>query len=79
MSPSPGGGCCSYGSLGLARHKREWLNHIFVCPRLLTSQWRKKLYKHAGIILEIPAGARPYWPASMFEPLILGLTLHFVL
>jgi hypothetical protein len=39
--------------------------------------WQKKLYKVSNIVFEVLAGARPFWPSSKFEPLIVGLTLHF--
>jgi hypothetical protein len=46
-------------------------------PRLCTHLWRKKLFKVSDIVLEIPVGARPFWPHSMHEPLLVGLTLRF--
>jgi hypothetical protein len=52
------------------------LQHIIVCPRLFTSQWRKLLYKLVDVVIEIPPGTS-CWPSSMHEPLILGLTLRF--
>ena len=64
--------------LATSRHKRPWFNHIFICPRLFTSRWRKLLYKLADLVVEIPAGARPFWPVQMHEPLVLGLTLRFL-
>jgi len=32
----------------------------------------------ADCVFEIPAGARNFWPAEMFEPLILGIVLPFL-
>ena len=60
-----------------SRHKRSHLNHIFVCPRLMTQLWRKKLHKLSDLVFEIPAGARAFWPREMHEPLIVGLTFGF--
>jgi hypothetical protein len=57
--------------------KLTHLEHIFICPRLLTQYWRRKLHKVADVVIEIPAGVRPFWPLSMHEPLLLGLTLRF--
>jgi hypothetical protein len=48
------------------------------CPRLLTAYWWKKLFKVADLVLELPPGCVPWWPSSMFEPLLLGLTLCFI-
>jgi hypothetical protein len=62
----------------LSRHKRPHLNHIFLCPRLLTQYWRKRLHQVADIVIEIPSGTRPFWPSALHEPLILGLTLCFL-
>jgi hypothetical protein len=30
------------------------------------------------VVLELPTVCQPSWSASMHEPLILGLTLHFI-
>ncbi len=62
-----------------SRHKRKHLNHIFAAPRLMTFAWRKKLKKICDLVFELPPGARPCWPASQHEPLIIGLTLRFSL
>ena len=76
--PPPAACRHALGELATSRHKRTSLNHIIVCPRLFTSRWRKLLYKLADIVVEIPPGTRPFWPASMHEPLVLGLTLRFL-
>lgn len=44
----------------------------------MTQYWHQKLHKIADNVLEIPAGCRAFWPWSMHEPLIIGLTLHFI-
>jgi hypothetical protein len=76
--PAPGAAECAVDQLLISRHKRPHLNHVFLCPRLLTHTWRKKLFKVADLVLELPAGLHPSWPASCHEPLILGLTLRFI-
>ncbi len=76
-SPAPAAGATVLQEMSISRHKRTQLGHIFVCPRLLTQKWRRKLHSVADCVIEIPAGCRPFWPADMFEPLILGLTLPF--
>ena len=75
--PPPAAARSAVEQLSIARHKRPCLTHVFVCPRLFTSLWRKKLYKLADCVVYIPAGSRTFWPETMFEPLILGLILPF--
>jgi hypothetical protein len=77
--PPPAAARAAVDELSVSRHKRHHLNHIFICPRLCTHLWRKKLYKVADLVLEVSAGSRPFWPASMHEPLVIGLTLQFSL
>jgi hypothetical protein len=77
-APPPAAGRHALAELAVSRHKRTHLNHVVVCPRLFTATWRKQLYKLADIVIEVPAGARPFWPLSMHEPLIIGLTLRFI-
>ncbi len=77
-APAPAASRQALEELATSRHKRPWFNHIFICPRLFTSRWRKLLYKLADLVVEIPAGARPFWPVQMHEPLVLGLTLRFL-
>jgi hypothetical protein len=74
---APGSSSTILDQLSLSRLKRTHLNHVFICPRLLTQYWRRKLHKICDIVLEIPAGCRSFWPRSMHEPLLLGLTLRF--
>jgi hypothetical protein len=64
--------------LSLSRLKRPHLLHIFICPRLCTHMWWKKLFKVADVVLELPSGPRPEWSACMHEPLILALVLPFI-
>jgi hypothetical protein len=77
-APAPAAARHALEELATSRHKRTDRNHIFICPRLFTSQWRKLLYKLADAVIEFPAGSLPCWPLTMHEPLILGLTLRFV-
>ncbi len=74
--PPPAAAQAAVNKLSMSRQKRTHINHVFVCPRLCTHLWRKKLFKVSDIVLEIPASARPFWPLSMHEPLLMGLTLH---
>jgi hypothetical protein len=54
------------------RHARPWNSHLFVCPALMTSYWRKMLSKVADCMLTIPVGFT-HWPANMHEPLIVAI------
>lgn len=55
-------------------HKRSGSIHVVVIPRLMTSKWRKTLGKICDVEIVIPCGT-PVWPAEMYEPLILGISL----
>jgi hypothetical protein len=57
--------------------KRPHLNHVVVCPRLLTFRWQRRLHKLADFIFELPLGAYPFWTPREHEPLIFGLVLCF--
>jgi hypothetical protein len=77
-APPPAAAATALQQLSISRHKRSHLNHVFVAPRLMTALWRKKLFKLADIVLELPAGCFDFWPSTCHEPLILGLTLRFI-
>ena len=76
-SPAPALTDAMLDELEEARHKRKQHNHIILVPRLMTFAWRKRLRKICDLVFELPPGARPDWPASEHEPLVVGLTLHF--
>lgn len=75
-APPPALALLAIEELRKARHKRQLATHIFVCPRLLTVRWRRLLNKAGDVVLEIPASWE-FWPATMFEPLILCIVLPF--
>ena len=75
--PAPAAAGAAVEELGASRHKGPHLNHVFLCPRLLTQYWRKRLSRLADIVLELPPGAIPEWPLAMHEPLLIALTLRF--
>ena len=77
-APPPALASTALNELLLSRHKRTQLTHVFLCPRLFTHAWRRKLHKVADIVLELPAGLHPEWPSAMHEPLLIGLTLPFL-
>ncbi len=76
-APAPAAAATALQELGTSRHKRSHLAHVFVCPRLFTQKWRKRLHNVADIVLELPAGRRPHWPSSMHEPVLIALILPF--
>ena len=60
-----------------ARIKRQDSTHYFICPRLLTTEWLKQLYKTADIVFYVPPGT-PGWPKDMCEPLTIGIVFPFL-
>jgi hypothetical protein len=77
-SPPPTAADYALEELSLSRHKRPHIRHIFVCPRLFTHTWRKRLFKLADYVFYLPAGRRPpAWPDTCYEPLIVGVLLPF--
>ena len=70
-SPPPAAAYKAIEQLRIARHKRQFSTHLFICPRLFTSMWRSHLHKSADLILEIPAKTT-FWPADMHEPVLIG-------
>jgi hypothetical protein len=77
-TPAPAAAYAAVDELSLSRLKRPHLLHVFLCPRLCTHMWRKKLFKVTDVVLELPSGPRPEWPACMHEPLILAFVLPFI-
>jgi len=77
-SPAPAAASAAVDELSISRLKRPHLMHVFLCPRLMTHMWRKKLFKVADLVLELPPGCNAAWPASMHEPLLLAFVLPFL-
>jgi hypothetical protein len=63
--------------LSLSHHKRPFIHHLFLCPRLYTHAWRKRLFKLVDFVFYLPAGRREAWPTSCYEPLIVAIFLPF--
>jgi hypothetical protein len=76
-SPAPLAAEVAIAELRKARIKRQTSFHIFVCPRLCTTQWVKQLYRTSDIVFEVPIGFS-YWPSCMHEPLLIGLVFPFL-
>jgi hypothetical protein len=79
-TPPPAAAFLALEQLSYARLKRPHLAHIVVCPRLMTAYWRKLLHKQSDLVFTLPCGVRPaVWPQDMFEPLLVGVCLPFLL
>ena len=76
-TPPPAAAAAALEELRKARIKRQNSSHIFVCPRLMTPEWMKQLYKASDIVFVVPVGS-PQWPTEMYEPLTIGLCLPFL-
>jgi hypothetical protein len=60
--------------LGNARLKRhDLLKGVVLIPALLRPEWFRRFRRCVDFYFFIPAGSIPAWPASMHEPLTLGL------
>lgn len=77
-APAPAAAYVAVDSITLSHHKCTTLHHIFICLRLFTYLWCKKLFKVPDLVLELPAGYHPSWPKLLHEPLIICLTLPFL-
>lgn len=60
-----------------ARHKRQDSSHVFVCPRIMTTEWQKQLLRSADVVIYIAPG-HPVWSVSQYEPLLLGIYFPFL-
>ncbi|KAI2508114.1 hypothetical protein MHU86_6287 [Fragilaria crotonensis] len=76
-SPAPMAAEVALSELRKARIKRQRAAHIFVCPRLCTSQWLRHLFKVADFVFEVPIGSS-VWPVDMHEPLLIGVLFPFI-
>ena len=76
-APAPLAAEVAIAELRKARINRQQSCHVFVCPRLCTSQWAKQLYRAADIVFEVPVGTS-CWSLSMHEPLLIGLLFPFI-
>jgi hypothetical protein len=76
-TPAPAAALIALEELCKARIKRQHSTHIFICPRVMTPEWQKQLYKVSDVVIALPVG-HPSWPKEMFEPLLIGLVFPFV-
>jgi hypothetical protein len=60
-----------------ARHKRQVSTHVFVCPRIMTVDWQRHLYKSADLVVVLNPG-HTAWEENQHEPLILGFYFPYL-
>ena len=80
-APPPAVGRFAIEELRQARQKRQNSMHVFVCPRLMSPEWMRHVFKSADLILQIPAGApgaEEVWPACMHETLIVAIMFPYL-
>lgn len=78
-SPAPAAAEVALEELRKAVIKRQESTHVFVCPRLLSVEWRKQLFKAADLVINIASGSVDKgWPSAMFEPLTIGFIFPFL-
>jgi hypothetical protein len=70
--PAPAAADAALEQLCETRHTRPRNAHIFLCPALMTSRWRKRLSKVADAMFTVPVGSL-FWGADMHEPVIVAL------
>jgi hypothetical protein len=62
--------------LGDARLKRhDILRGVVLVPALLRPEWFRRFRRTVDFYFFVPAGSIPAWPASMHEPLTIGVFL----
>ena len=76
-TPPPAAAGIAVEQLRRSRHKSTESTHVFVVPRLFTTEWRKQLHKVADVVLNVPVG-HPAWPENMFEPLTVAFVFPFL-
>ena len=60
-TPPPAAADVALEEMRKARIKRQLSTHIFVCPRLLTTEWLKQCHKATDCLFELPVGFS-VWP-----------------
>jgi len=76
-SPPPAIADVALEQLRYARLKRQSSVHIFVVPKLFLNLWRRQFFKAIDLILTVPPRFS-FWPAEMFEPLLIGFCFPFI-
>ena len=72
--PAPAAAEAAIEQLGTWFHKEPDKHiHIWVCPRLFTSLWRKQCGKACDLVFELPLDHISHWTTHKhFEPLVMG-------
>jgi hypothetical protein len=74
--PAPAAADAALEELCLSRLKRPSIRHVFLCPRLFTHTWRKRLFKFSDFMFNLSPGFVPnVWAASQFEPFVVAVFL----
>jgi hypothetical protein len=76
-SPPPIVADAALEELRIARLKRQDSTHVFVCPRLCTTDWFRQFYKAVDLMFPVPP-CEEFWPSNMYEPLIIGIAFPFI-
>jgi hypothetical protein len=71
-SPAPAIADVALEQLCETRHTRPSNAHIFLCPALMTSRWRKRLGKVTDAMFTVPVGST-HWSLGMHEPVVVAL------
>jgi hypothetical protein len=76
-APPPAAANVALEELRKSLIKRQTATHVFICPWLLTPEWRKQLHKVADIVLYLPAGSGS-WSTTQYEPLTLAIVFPYL-
>ena len=55
-------------------HKRPWITHVIVVPKLMPFKWRKPLLKASNVSFYINSGHLA-WPSHTYESLFVAILL----
>jgi hypothetical protein len=75
--PPPAAADVALEELRKALIKRRDATHVFLCPRLLTPQWRRQLNKPHDLVVFMNAGSE-ILPTNVYEPLTIGFVFPFL-
>lgn len=75
-APPPAVADAALEQLLIATHKRTDLFHVVLIPRLMRPLWRRLFHKACDFVFKVEP-THPFWPASMHEPLWVGVVLPF--
>ena len=76
-SPPPSIADVALEQLRYARLKHQSSVHVFIVPKLFLNLWHRQFYKVMDLVLIAPP-AFSFWPASMFEPLLIGFCFPLI-